>query len=113
MTDLRYHDHNELVRQVLLYLHANYTGRFWQNETGAIKSANNRFQRYGLIGSTDIIGHTGQGRAVYIEIKTKGSKLKPDQIRFRDMVTKCNCIHMVLRENYMEDLQLQQLQSKN
>lgn len=113
MEDFRYHDHNELVRKILLHLHSAYTGIFWQNETGAIKGANGRFQRYGLLGSTDIIGHTGQGRAVYIEIKTKSGKLKPDQIIFRDMVIRNNCIHMVLRENYMEDTQLQQLQSRN
>jgi len=103
MADLRYHDHNELVRELLLWLHENFTGRYWPNETGAIKAANGRFQRYGLLGSTDIIGFTGQGRAVYIEVKTKSGRLKPDQIKFRDMVIKNNCIHIEARENYKDD----------
>lgn len=110
--DLRYHDHNELVRKLVLWLHDNFTGRFWVNETGAIKGANGRFQRYGLMGSSDIIGHTGQGRAVYIEVKTKSGRLKPDQIKFRDMVLRNNCIHIEARENYLDDPAFNQLQRR-
>lgn len=109
MEDRRYRDHNELCREILVWLHETFHGRWWQNETGAIKSASGRFQRYGLIGSSDIIGHTGQGRAVYIEVKTKSAVLKPDQKNFRDMVLKSNCIHMVLRENFTNDPQLESL----
>ena len=104
MVDNRVHFHNELLRKILLFLHENFTGRYWENSTGAIKSADGRFQRYGMIGSTDIIGHTGQGRAVYIEVKTNTGKLKPDQIRFRDMVQSSGCIHFVARENFRDEI---------
>lgn len=104
MVDNRLHNHNELCREILLFLHQHFTGRFWENSTGAIKGADGRFQRYGMIGSTDIIGHTGQGRAVYIEVKTNTGRLKPDQIRFRDMVQSCNCIYFVARENFRDEI---------
>jgi hypothetical protein len=117
MADLRYHDHNELVRELLLWLHENFTGRYWENPTGGIQGQD-RFVKYGLPGSTDIIGHTGQGRAVYIEIKTKGGKLsvkknKPDQVKFKKMVLRSNCIHIVARENYKDDPEFNQLQRRS
>lgn len=105
MADLRYHDHEEFVRKVLLYLHSVYTGRYWQNQTGAVKTTKGHFQRYGLVGSADIIGHTGQGRAVYIEVKTKGGKLSKDQQRFKDMALSCNCIYILAREDFESDPQ--------
>ena len=102
--DSRYHDHEELCREILLYLHSKFTGRYWVNQTGAVKTQSGHFQRYGLVGSTDIIGFTGQGRAVYIEVKTKSGKLSVDQKKFRDMVIANNCIHSVLREDYLQHI---------
>ena len=102
--DLRYHNHEELVREILLFLHSNFTGRYWENHTGAVKTTSGHFQRYGLVGSTDIIGHTGQGRAVYIEVKTNSGRLSKDQQKFRDMALKSNCIHAVLRENFKDEI---------
>ena len=96
MVDERYRQHNELVNKVLLYLHSNFTGRWWANATGAVKTENGHFQRYGLVGSTDIIGHTGQGRAVYIEVKTGSGKLSKQQQIFRKMSIDCNCLHVVV-----------------
>lgn len=100
MTDDRYRTHNELVNRVILYLHANFSGRFWSNPTGAVKTENGHFQKYGLKGSTDIIGFTGQGRAVYIEIKTKNSVLSKEQSAFQAITLKNNCIHLVIREDF-------------
>lgn len=99
MTKIR---HNELVNQVLLYLHANYEGRWWSNPTGAIKTVKGHFQRYGLVGSTDIIGHTSLGRAVYIEIKISPDKLRSEQQLFRDMVLKHGCIHITIVDDIKE-----------
>lgn len=101
--DLRYHDHQELVRAILLWLHSNFDGRWWENPTGAVKSQSGRFIRFGLLGSTDIVGFTCQGRAVYIEVKTGSGRLSKDQIKFRDMVKKNNCIYIEARENFMSD----------
>ena len=100
--DSRYHDHQELVREILLYLHANFLGRWWENATGAVKSESGRFIRFGLLGSTDIIGFTNQGRAVFFEVKTKGGKLSADQKKFEKMARDNNCIYSVLREDYRD-----------
>lgn len=100
MTDSRYRDHNELVNKILLYLHEHFTGRYWSNPTGAVKTENGHFQRYGLVGSTDIIGFTGQGRAVFIEIKTKSATLSKQQKNFKEVSINNNCIHLVIREEF-------------
>ena len=99
-----YHEHNELVNKVLLYLHSNFTGRYWGNATGAVKTQNGHFQRYGLVGSTDIIGHTGQGRAAYIEIKTGKASLSSQQKIFRDQCIKNNCLHVVVYNTILDEL---------
>jgi hypothetical protein len=80
---------------------------------GAVKTVSGHFQRYGLVGSSDIIGHTGQGRAVYIEIKTKSGKLSKDQVKFQSMVLKSNCIHIVAREDFMTDPQFSVMEIRN
>lgn len=107
--DLRYHNHEELSRKILLWLHQTFTGNYWVNQTGAVKTVSGHFQRYGLKGSTDIVGHTGDGRAVYIEVKTGSGELSADQVKFRDMALRSNCIHIVAREDFMNDSQFDQL----
>lgn len=102
MDDLRIKNHNELVRQVLLYLHKNYTGRYWENQTGAVKSEQGYYKRFGLIGSTDIMGHTGQGRAVYIEIKTNSGRLDKNQIAFKEICEIDNCVHIVVKDEIID-----------
>ena len=96
MKDERYRRHNELVNKVLLYLHDNYTGRYWSNPTGAVETKSGHFQRYGLLGSTDIIGFTGLGRAVFIEIKTGSGTLSKQQKMFKDTAVKNGCVHIVI-----------------
>ena len=100
--DNRYRIHNELVNKVLLYLHANFTGRFWPNPTGAVKTENDHFQRYGLVGSTDIVGFTGQGRAVYVEIKTGAGSLSKQQKIFKEIVELNNCIHVTVKNDIID-----------
>lgn len=102
MSDDRYRTHNELVKSVLLYLHKNFTGRYWGNATGAVKTENGHFQRYGLIGSTDIIGFTGEGRSVFIEVKTGSGKLSKQQQIFKEIVKLNNCIYVVVYDNIDE-----------
>lgn len=91
-----YRIHNELVNETLLYLHKHFTGRYWGNPTGAVKTQNDHFQRYGLIGSTDIIGFTGQGRAVFVEIKTGKGKLSDQQKIFKEVCLANGCLHVTI-----------------
>ncbi len=105
MADDRYRIHNELVNNILLFIHSNFTGRYWSNATGAVKTANGHFQRYGLVGSCDILGFTDQGRFVGIEVKTGAAVLSKVQRNFKEMLIKNNCIHIVITNEY-EDVNL-------
>lgn len=100
--DSRYRDHNELVNKILVWLHQQFTGRYWSTPTGAVKTQSGHFQRYGLLGSTDIIGFTGQGRAVFIEIKTKSAVLSKQQKLFQSVCKANGCVHYVMREDFMD-----------
>lgn len=104
MSDSRYHDHQELVRSVLVFLHDNFKGRWWESATGAVESKSGRFIRFGLVGSTDIIGFTCEGRATFFEIKTKSGKLSADQKKFERIALDNNCIHAVLREDFKDHI---------
>jgi len=106
-----YRAHNELVNKVILYLHEHFTGRYWSNPTGAVKTANGHFQRYGLKGSTDVIGFTGQGRAVFVEIKTGDAVLSKQQKVFKKISEKNYCIHITV-ENEIIDSDFNKLQRR-
>jgi hypothetical protein len=103
MSDDRYRIHNELVNKVLLFVHEHFTGRYWGNPTGAVKTENGHFQRYGLVGSTDITGFTDQGRSVFIEIKTGSGVLSKVQKNFKQMALTNNCIHIVIHDEFNID----------
>ena len=98
MIDTRYKTHNELVNRILILLHSNQLGRYWGNATGAVKTANGHFQRYGLIGSSDIIGISNKGLFTAIEIKTgETSKQSKHQKNFEKMVKKQGGIYYLIR----------------
>lgn len=96
MVDTRYRQHNELVNKVLLFLGENYSGRFWGNATGALETKTGHFQRYGLKGSADILGISGDGLFVAIEVKTGEASLSPSQRDFKSMIDKFNGVHIVV-----------------
>jgi hypothetical protein len=56
------------------------------------------------LGSTDIVGFTGQGRAVFIEIKTGSGVLSKQQKIFKETVTKNGCVHIVIHDEIIEDI---------
>lgn len=96
--DNRYKIHNELVNKVLIYLHSQQLGRFWSNPTGAVKTANGHFQRYGLVGSSDIIGISNSGKFVGIEIKTGTTSVQSKhQKLFQKMIEKQHGIYLLIR----------------
>lgn len=87
--------HTELLNITLIALHKELDGRFWQNNTGATKTAHG-FIKFGLKGSTDILG-LAYGRPFFIEIKTGSGRLTADQKAFRDMVVRYGGIHATIR----------------
>lgn len=63
--------------------------RCWRNNTGALKDEQGRLVKFGLKGSSDIIGvHSPSGRIVCVECKSTGKKVKPnsEQDNFLSMI---------------------------
>ncbi len=64
----------------------------WRNNTGAFAGeykGRKRFVRYGLKGSSDILGVMPGGRLIAVETKRpKGGKLSPEQAAFIDAVNR-------------------------
>ncbi len=73
----------DILKTILLGL--NSYGRYWRNNTGAVKT-DDRYIRYGLCkGSSDIIGITdidGIGVFTAFEVKTKRGKPTHEQVLF-------------------------------
>lgn len=72
----------QLVKSILNAV--NYYGFFWRNNTGANKINNGngtRFVRFGLPGSSDIIG-VYKGCFVAIEVKSERGRISESQRKF-------------------------------
>lgn len=71
----------EVVKSLLEYLTAK-GHTIWRNNSGAIRRRG-RMVRFGKVGSPDLIGHTRNGNAVYVEAKRPGGKRSPEASRVR------------------------------
>jgi len=58
----------------------------WRNNTGAVR-VEDRFLRFGRVGSSDILGVLNGGRLLAIECKAPGKKPTEEQQRFLDDVS--------------------------
>jgi hypothetical protein len=93
-----YKQHNELVNKTLTYLSSNNLGKYWSNPTGAVRTSNGHFQRYGLVGSSDIIGISNKGIFTAIEIKTGTTSVQSKhQKNFQKMIDKQCGIYLLIR----------------
>lgn len=80
-------EHTALVNNILVALsQRRQMGFFWKNPTGAIQAEDERYQRYGLPGSPDIVGMSSRGQWVGIECKTGEARLSKLQINFKNRV---------------------------
>ena len=90
-------NHTNLIKKTLLSLSKGKC-RAWQNDTGVARSMDGlRVVRFGLKGSSDIIGIHHSGRFIACEIKIGADKLRPEQIYFRDMILKMNGFYFLIR----------------
>lgn len=90
--------HSNLLNLTLLEISHARIAKAWRNETGTAKSFDNeRVIKYGLKGSSDILGLTKSGRFLAIEIKVGKDFLKPEQINFKDTIERYNGLHFVIR----------------
>ena len=75
-----------------------YQGCFvWRQNSGAYKSETGTWVRYGLTGSSDIIGTTPTGRFIAVECKSEKGKATPEQVRFLAEITNRGGIGVVAR----------------
>ncbi len=89
-------EHSKLVNEILLVYGARKDLTLWKNATGAVKIGE-RFLRFGLKGSPDILGIADGGTFVGIEVKTGAAKQTPEQRLFEAMVWRRGGVYVVAR----------------
>ncbi len=72
----------------------------WRQNTGAMaigEGKARRFVRFGPKGMPDICGFLTDGRALYIECKTRTGRVSPEQQEFHDKAKKAGCVAIIAR----------------
>jgi len=77
---------------------------FWTNSTGAARTIDGEWVRYGLVGSSDILGVVNGGYLVCIEVKTGLSTQSEQQLKFEAAIKKRGGHYFVAR-SVMETLE--------
>lgn len=86
---------HEIQTSIMQYL--TYKRIFhWRNNTGAIKTQDNRFMRFGQVGSADIIAVCG-GLAYAIEVKSPTGRLSEAQEEWGKRFAQAGGIYVVAR----------------
>lgn len=90
--------HTNLIKLSLIALSQNNLATAWQNDTGVGRSmTGDRVIKFGLKGSSDIIGITRSGKFLAVEIKVGKDNLRPEQLVFKDVVEKNNGKYFLIR----------------
>lgn len=70
----------------------------WRNNVGVLPDSQGIPVRFGLcVGSSDLIGITGDGTFLAVEVKSKTGRIRPEQQRFIDAVKSMGGIAGVAR----------------
>lgn len=86
--------HTQLVRDILVDISP--LGLFWENNTGALPDRYGRLVRYGLKGSSDILGCL-KGRFIGIEVKVGADRQRKEQSAFQRAVEAAGGIYILAR----------------
>lgn len=73
---------------------------FFRMNTGAMavgEGKSRRFVRFGPKGSPDIHGYLKDGRALYIECKTRTGRVSPEQQEFHDRARQAGAVAIIAR----------------
>lgn len=90
--------HNLLVSDILIELSKTGLCRVWRNETGMALNIRTKTPfKYGLKGSSDIIGLAKNGHFLAIEVKTGAAVQSKQQKAFAAMVNKFGGHYFVCR----------------
>ena len=74
-----------------------WVGRLKSHARGIVTIIGGRHIRFGLPGSTDIIGFLPTGRGLVVEVKTGVARLQKNQTDFRTAATRRNVLHIEAR----------------
>lgn len=98
--------HGDLLNAILLEMSP--FGLFWKNNTGVLKDKDGRPVRYGLPGSSDILG-CANARFIGIEVKVGRDKQRQNQSDFATAVRNAGGIYILARsvEDVRNTLQLE------
>ena len=69
----------------------------WRNNVGAVRLGPGRFMRFGLKGSSDILGILPNGRFLAVECKAQSGRLSGEQGEFLEAVEKLGGLAVVCR----------------
>jgi penicillin-binding protein-related factor A (putative recombinase) len=96
--------HQKVVKKALVLM-STPVSRVWANNTGAGKAIDNpdRIIRFGLKGSSDIIG-IYKGLFLGIEVKTGNAKQSSFQKNFEKMICAQGGIYVLIREKNVEHI---------
>lgn len=70
----------------------------WRNNTGALLDKHGRVVKFGLKGSSDIIGICPDGRFLAIECKRQGGRIRPEQTVFIEKIKKNGGVAAVVHD---------------
>lgn len=90
-------EHQELVKKCLLWLSVNRPWVCWSNTTGNVRTDTGRYIKFGLKGSSDIIGISDTGKFICIEVKTGKSRVSKEQKAFLKMAYARGAMCYILR----------------
>lgn len=81
-------EQHKKFRDLLIFKLSQKLGAFtWNNETGAVQGQD-RFIRYGFVGSSDIIGILPTGQFLGVEVKTGNARQSDKQKAFQHAIEK-------------------------
>lgn len=73
-------------------------GCFWKHPSGTVQTVEGRWQKYGLVGSSDVIGVGPGGLFIGLEFKVGSDRLRPAQARFRARVMELGGAYYEVRD---------------
>lgn len=90
--------HTELVRAVEKLAALTPHIFIWHNNTGSGTLDGKRFVKFGLVGSSDFIGLSSDGKLLCIECKTGTGRQTFDQRKFQERVQKLGGRYFIVRD---------------
>ena len=89
---------HEIQQRILLAIGARRDIRVWRNQTGALPDVRGRLVRFGLVGSSDILGVMAPaGRILAIEVKSPTGRQTESQHNFQRMVESMGGLYILAR----------------